>query len=111
MNQFNMSWRQVNKPRLPLLLKLRLRFGLLWKKSRPSACDFDGLANWLLAVVMVAMLLTTYGLLDAHDQATVARAESEQATSRLAHLLNGGVITDQAQTVAVRCLNVLDVVQ
>jgi hypothetical protein len=103
MSKFDMGWNAINH-------KVRMRFGLRWQRRYPSMDDFESLANWLLAVALIVMLFAIYGLMDAHDRATTAQIESEQTSSRLAHLLNGGTLTDEAQTVAVRCLNVLDVV-
>ena len=105
------TWRTANRktPRLPLMFRLRLKFGLLWRSVRPSLDDFDTLANWVLAILMVSIILTAYALVDANDQMYLAMEESKQATTSLAHLLNGGVLTNKAETVAVRCLQVLDV--
>jgi hypothetical protein len=106
------TWRTANRrtPRLPLMFRLRLRFGMFWKSVRPSVDDFDSLANWLLALVMIAMLMTAYGYVDANDQKATALEESRQATKSLAHLLSGGVLTNPEATVAVKCVQVMDVV-
>lgn len=105
---FSKGWRASNRgtPRLPLLFRLRLRFGLLWKSVRPDLDDFDELSNWLLGIVCVIAALGMYGLIDYQEQETEKRIAQAQA-----HILNGGIITDQAQTVAVRCLNLLEVVK
>jgi hypothetical protein len=103
---FDKGWREINRGnRLPLLFRLRLRFGLFWKSVRPDLNDFDVAANWLLAIVCCASLLGMYSMLDYQEQETEKRIAQAQA-----HILNGGIITDQAQTVAVKCVQVMDVV-
>lgn len=110
MSRFDMNWRKANKgTKLPRLNPFRQRFGLRWQKSYPTADDFDTLANWVTAAVVVVLLFVTYGFVDANDQALVARTEAREASQKLADLLNGATLTDQAQTVAVKCLQVLDV--
>ena len=112
MMNLDRTWRTANRktPRLPLMFRLRLKFGLLWKSVRPSLDDFDAMANWVLAILMVSIILTAYALVDANDQKHLAMEESKQATTSLAHVLSGGVLTDEAKTVAVKCVQVMDVV-
>jgi hypothetical protein len=62
------------------------------------------MANWLLAIFCESATLGMYAMLDYQEQETEKRIAAAQA-----HLLMGGVITDKAQTVAVKCLQVMDV--
>jgi hypothetical protein len=103
MSKFDMGWNAINHA-------TRMRFGLRWKSHRPSMDDFDHLLNIALAAALIVLLFAIYGFVDANDRATTAQIESEQSGTRLAHILNGGTLTNPEMTVAVRCAQVMDVV-
>jgi hypothetical protein len=110
MSRFDHSWSRINRPtRHPNLNPIRRLFGLRWKQARPSLDDFDTLANWITAILMVGLLLATYGFVDERDAKVAAQVQAEQSSKSLVHLLTGGTLTNPEMTVAVKCAQVMDV--
>ena len=94
---------------LPVLHMARMRFGLRWRRAWPAWADVGELVmSAVLAILAVAVLLLVWGIMEARDARLSAEVSATQSSARLAGFLMGGILTNEAGTVGVKCFRVLD---
>jgi hypothetical protein len=86
-----------------------MRMGLRWKSHRPSLRETTRPADWaVLAVCLLGYLIVGWN--DARTERDIAATAAESSTKQFAQFLSGGVLTDEAGKIAVKCMQIMDVV-
>ena len=81
--------------------KLRLRYGLHWKRQRP---DTSTVIDFIKNLMLILMIIAIYGLVGAMDYADAKAVEAEKVSQMLVDCMNGTArFLNDTQTELVVC--------